>query len=515
MCESHPACRSRLVAILEDSTQPLAIIWKRSVILLIFLFSVVSGSFVGINIGTDILNLPSAPSIVSILQSHKIKHIRLFDADHQILAALANTGIEVMVGVPNDQLLRIGESQSAAADWINRNVAAYLPGTNITYIAVGNEVLTTIPNAALVLVPAMQFLQSALLAANLNFQVKVSSPQSMDMIPKSFPPSTATFNSTWSSIMYHFLQFLKNTGASFMLNAQPYYGFVKANGIFPIEYALFRSLNPDNQIVDPNTLSSYSNMFDAMVDAAYYSIQELNFSGIPIIVTASGWPSNGGDDEPYANVDNALAYNTNLVRHTLNNSGTPSQPNNPVNVYIHELFNEDLLPGPLSEKNWGLFLPNRTVVYALDFANAANGSAALSGMSGVFCVVNPSANPRDVKQGLDWVCGPGGANCSAIQTGKPCYEADNIVAIASYAYNDYYHRMQASGGTCNFDHTAMITTNDPSHGLCIFSGSKGMNSSRSRGAGSVLESPLNSMTKTQVLPLLHLFLLLLLLLFNS
>ena len=169
------------------------------------------GAFVGITIGNDMSNMPPATDIVSILKAKKIQHVRLLDSDHQMLTALANTGIEVMVGVPNDQLLRVGQSRSTAADWINKNVAAYIPATNITYIAVGNEVLTTIPNAALVLVPALQFLQSALLAANLNTQVKISSPHSMDVISKAFPPSAATFNSTWSSIMSQYLQFLKNT----------------------------------------------------------------------------------------------------------------------------------------------------------------------------------------------------------------------------------------------------------------------------------------------------------------
>ena len=116
-------------------------------------------------------NLPSATDIVAILKEKKIQHVRLIDSNHQMLTALANTGIEVMVGVPNDQLLRVGQSRSTAADWINKNVAAYVPATNITYIAVGDEVLTNIPNAALVLVPALRFLQSALLAANLNTQV--------------------------------------------------------------------------------------------------------------------------------------------------------------------------------------------------------------------------------------------------------------------------------------------------------------------------------------------------------
>uniref|UniRef100_A0A0E0I2S0 glucan endo-1,3-beta-D-glucosidase n=1 Tax=Oryza nivara TaxID=4536 RepID=A0A0E0I2S0_ORYNI len=420
------------------------------------------GAFVGINVGTDISNPPSASDIVSILKEKKIQHVRLLDSDHQMLSALANTGIEVVVGVPNDQLLRVGQSRSTAADWINKNVAAYIPATNITHIAVGNEVLTTEPNAALVLVPALQFLQSALLAANLNTQVKISSPHSTDMISKPFPPSTATFNSTWSSIMLQYLQFLNNTASPFMLNAQPYYDYVKGQGVFPLEYALFRSLNPDSQISDPNTNLFYTNMFDAMVDATYNSMQAMNFTGIPVMVTASGWPSHGGQNEKAANVDNALAYNTNLIRHVLNNSGTPGQPNNQVSTFIFELFNEDLRAGPVSEKNWGIMFPNATTVYSLTFEDMATTNTDSPVLRGTFCVANSSAPHSALKQSLDWACGPGSANCSAIQPGQPCYKSDDIVAVASYAFNDYYHRTRASGGTCNFNSTAMVTSTDPS-----------------------------------------------------
>ncbi|CAD6343561.1 unnamed protein product [Miscanthus lutarioriparius] len=446
-------------------------------LLMLMVFNV-SGAFVGITIGNDMSNMPPATDIVSILKAKKIQHVRLLDSDHQMLTALANTGIEVMVGVPNDQLLRVGQSRSTAADWINKNVAAYIPATNITYIAVGNEVLTTIPNAALVLVPALQFLQSALLAANLNTQVKISSPHSMDVISKAFPPSAATFNSTWSSIMSQYLQFLKNTGSSFMLNAQPYYGYVGGQGVFPLEYALFRSLNPNSQISDPNTNLFYTNMFDATIDATYNSIQAMNFTGIPVLVTASGWPWRGGPSEKAATVDNALAYNTNLIHHVLNNSGTPSQPNNQSSTYIFELFNEDNRSGPVSEQNWGIMFPNATTIYSLSFEDVATTIPESPALRGVFCVANSSAPHSALKHSLDWACGPGSANCSAIQPGQPCYASDDIVAVSSYAFNDYYHRTQSSGGTCNFNGTAMITSTDPSHGSCIFAGSTGANGSK-------------------------------------
>ncbi|XBH69110.1 glucan endo-1,3-beta-glucosidase 4 isoform X2 [Aegilops tauschii subsp. strangulata] len=436
-----------------------------------------SGAFVGINIGTNVSDLPSASDIVSILKAKKIQHVRLVDSNHEMLVALANTGIEVMVGVPNNELLRVGQSRPTAADWINKNVAAYIPATNITYIAVGDEILTTVPNAALVLVPALQFLQSALLAANLNTQVKLSSPHSMDMISKAFPPSTATFNSTWSSIMLQYLGFLKKTGSSFMLNAQPYYGYVKGQGVFPLEYALFRSLNPNSQIADPNTNLFYTNMFDAMVDATYNSMKAMNFTDIPVMVTASGWPWHGARKEPAADVDNALAYNTNLIRHVLNNSGTPSQRNNQVSTYLFELFSEDLRSGSVSGESWGIMFSNASAVYSLTFEDVATASTDSPALHGMFCVANSSAPHSALKQSLDWACGPGSANCSAIQPGQPCYKPDDIVAVASYAFNDYYHRTQASGGTCNFNSTATISSTDPSHGSCKFAGSTGANGS--------------------------------------
>lgn len=413
----------------------------------------------GVNIGTLVSNLPSALEIAAVVKAHQINHVRLYDADAHMLKALANSSIEVMVGVTNEEVLGIGQSPSAAAAWINKNVAPYLPSTNITAIAVGSEVLTSIPNVAPVLVPAMNYLHKALVAANLNFQVKVSTPQSMDIIPRSFPPSTATFNSTWNKTLYQLLQFLKNTNSYYMLNAYPYYGYTTGNGIFPIDYALFRPLSSVKQIVDPNTLSHYNSMFDAMVDATYYSIEALNVTGIPIVVTESGWPWFGGANEPDATVDNAETFNNNLILRVLNNSGPPSQLDKPINTYIYELFNEDKQPGPVSEKNWGILFTNGTAVYPLSLT-ASNRVTTNS--SSVFCIVKEGADSDKLQDGLNWACGQGQANCSAIQSGQTCYLPDTLQNHASYAFNDYYQRMRSIGGTCDFDGTAMTTTADPS-----------------------------------------------------
>ncbi|KAF9688605.1 hypothetical protein SADUNF_Sadunf01G0005600 [Salix dunnii] len=431
------------------------------------IFSYASGAFVGINIGTDVSNMPSAPEVVAILKANQITHLRLYDADAHMLKALADSGIEVMVGVTNEEVLGIGESPSKAAAWINQNVAAYLPSTNITSIAVGSEVLTSIPNLVPVLVPAMNYLHKALVASNLNFQVKVSTPQAMDIIPRPFPPSTATFNSSWSATVYQILQFLKNTDSYYMLNAYPYFGYTSGNGIFPLDYALFRSLPLVKQIVDPNTLSHYDSMFDALVDATYYSIEALNMSGIPIVVTETGWPWLGGANEPDATADNAETFNSNLIRRVLNDSGPPSQPKVPINTYIYELFNEDKRPGPVSEKNWGLFFTNGSAVYTFSLST----SNQITGNNSDFCVAKPNADPGKLQAGLDWACGQGGASCNAIQEGQPCFLPNTYQNHASYAYNDYYQKKRSVGATCDFDGTAAMTTADPSHGSCKFTGS--------------------------------------------
>lgn len=283
-----------------------------------------------------------------------------------------------------------------------------------------------------------------------------------------------------------------------MLNAYPYYGYTQGNGLFPLEYALFQPLPSIKQIVDPNTLFQYNSMFDAMVDAAYYSMQALGFSGIPIIVTESGWPWLGGANEPDATVDNAETFNSNLVLRVLNGSGSPGQPSLAINTYIFELFNEDERPGLVSQKNWGLFFPNGSAVYNLIFSGSGQNR---SNSSGTFCVAKANADSNKLQDGLNWACGQGQANCSAIQQGQPCYLPSTLQYHASFAYNDYYQKRSSVGGTCNFGGTAMLTSDDPSQGSCIYTGSPKSNttgltppsaagpSSNSTGEGSVLQVP--------------------------
>ncbi|XP_021852763.2 glucan endo-1,3-beta-glucosidase 3 isoform X1 [Spinacia oleracea] len=439
-----------------------------------FAFAADEKAFIGINIGMDLSDAPSPTQVVALLKEQKILHIRLFDSDQAMLLALANSGIQVTVSVPNEQLLGIGQSNATAANWVARNIVAHVPATNITAIAVGSEVLTALPNAAPILVSAMKFIHSALVASYLDSKIKVSTPHASSIILDSFPPSQAFFNRTWDPVMVPLLKFLQSTGSYFMLNVYPYYDYMQSNDAIPLDYALFRPLPPNKEAVDANTLLHYTNVFDAVVDASYFAMSYLNFTNVPVIVTESGWPSKGDSTEPDATIENANTYNSNLIRRVLNNTGTPKHPGVAVSTYIYELYNEDSRPGSISEKNWGLFDSNGAPIYTLHLTGSGT-VLANDTTNQTFCVAKEGADPKMLQAALDWACGPGKVNCSSLLQGESCYEPDNVVAHANYAFDTYYHKMAMASGTCYFNGVATVTTSDPSHGSCIFPGSGGRN----------------------------------------
>lgn len=42
-------------------------------------------------------------------------------------------------------------------------------------------------------------------------------------------------------------------------------------------------------------------------------------------------------------------------------------------------------------------------------------------------------------------------DCSALLQGKSCYEPDNVISHATYAFDSYYHQMGKAPGTCDFN----------------------------------------------------------------
>ena len=79
-----------------------------------------------------------------------------------------------------------------------------------------------------------------------------------------------------------------------------------------------------------------------------------------------------------------------------------------------------------------------------------------------WCVARPGVSPVDLQNALNWACGLGMADCTAIQEGGACFEPDTLVSHSSFAFNSYYQANGNSDIACNFGGTAAVTKNNPS-----------------------------------------------------
>ncbi|KAK8455631.1 hypothetical protein SEVIR_4G153900v4 [Setaria viridis] len=86
---------------------------------------------------------------------------------------------------------------------------------------------------------------------------------------------------------------------------------------------------------------------------------------------------------------------------------------------------------------------------------------------GMWCVANPKVASAVVQTAMDYACGSG-ADCGMAAPGGPCYLPDTLTSHASYAFNSYWQRTKATGGTCDFAGTAMLVTRDPSYEGCKY-----------------------------------------------
>lgn len=80
-----------------------------------------------------------------------------------------------------------------------------------------------------------------------------------------------------------------------------------------------------------------------------------------------------------------------------------------------------------------------------------------------WCVALSSVTAVELQRALNWACGPGSTDCSALQPGGPCFEPNDLVSHASFAFNSYYQQNGNSDIACNFGGAAVITRKNPSN----------------------------------------------------
>ncbi|CAA2946550.1 glucan endo-1,3-beta-glucosidase 14 [Olea europaea subsp. europaea] len=333
----------------------------------------------GVNYGRIADNIPPPESVVTLLKAAKIKNIRIYDADQGVLRAFRGSGIEIIVGLGNENLRDISVNPDRAVDWVKENVEPHIPGTLIRGIAVGNEVLGSVdPTLWEVLVPAVRNVYNALDRLRLTNRIEVSSPHSEAVFANTFPPSAGVFKDSVLPYMRPLLQFFSQIGTPFYINAYPFLAYISDPSHIDLNYALFQK---SAGIYDSRTKLHYDNMFDAMVDASYAALEKAGFGKMEVIVSETGWASKGDENEAGATMNNARTYNRNLRKRLLKKKGTPYRPKTPVRAYIFALFNENLKPGPTSERNFGLFKADGSVSYNIGFTGLVPSSATSSLLS--------------------------------------------------------------------------------------------------------------------------------------
>ncbi|THU74402.1 hypothetical protein C4D60_Mb04t32950 [Musa balbisiana] len=360
---------------LHRSKPPLLIILLLLVVALVVPSAATSAALVGVNYGRVGDNLPPSETVPRLLASIGVGRVRLYDADPAVLRAFANTGVELVVGMPDRCLPPVAADSAEALAWARAHVQAFVPAVKIVAVTVGNEVLTGANASALAhcLVPAMENLHGALASLGLDRDVAVTSAHSLAVLATpSYPPSGAVFRPDLLPYVRPLLAFHARTGSPFFVNAYPYFAYVSDPSGVALEYALLDQGSA--AFTDPATGLRYANLLHAQVDAVYHAIaaaasHSSKGGGVELRVSETGWPSAGDANETGATPENAARAEGDAARPV---------PGTPLRAYVFALFNENQKAGPSSERNYGLFKPDGTPAYQLVGVSMHQGSNSTS-----------------------------------------------------------------------------------------------------------------------------------------
>ncbi|TVU33479.1 hypothetical protein EJB05_25300 [Eragrostis curvula] len=423
---------------------------------------------IGANWGTQASHPLSPDTVVRMLKENGFQKVKLFDAEEGTMSALKKSGLEVMVGIPNDLLYTMATSMKSAEKWVKKNVSNFHnDGVNIRYVAVGNEPFLETYNGSFLQTtfPAIRNIQGALIKAGLGNQVKVTCPLNADVYQSSTSrPSDGDFRTDIHDLMITIVKFLSDNGGAFTVNIYPFISLY-SDPNFPVDYAFFEGAS--SPIVDGST--TYTNMFDANYDTLAWALKKNGFGNLPIIVGEIGWPTDG---DMNANAQLAQRFNQGFLTHIATGRGTPMRPG-PVDAYLFSLIDEDeksIQPGNF-ERHWGIFTYDGLPKYQLNMG-AANSHGLVRArdvkyLEQKWCVLKPtvSLNDQKIADSVSYACSR--ADCTSLGYKTSCGFLD-IRGNVSYAFNSFYQKNDQDDVACGFNNLATITGQDPTTGSCRF-----------------------------------------------
>ncbi|XP_043711036.1 glucan endo-1,3-beta-glucosidase 8 [Telopea speciosissima] len=426
---------------------------------------------IGVNWGT-MMSQPLFPEfVVKMLKDNGIKAVKLFDADPWVVNALAGSGIEVMVAIPNNELERFSSDYDNAKDWVKENVTSHLKaegGVDIRYVAVGNEPFLRSYNGSNMktLFPALKNIQKALNEAGVGHKIKATVPSNADVYESSSTkPSNGNFRKDIRKLMVDIVKFLHTHDAPFLVNIYPFLSLYQDNH-FPIEYAF---MDGGGQVHNDGD-REYTSVFDANYDTLVWSLKQSGVPDLKIVVGEIGWPTDGNI---YANIKNAKKFYDGFFRKRASGKGTPLRPNAYKDVYLFGLFDENtksIAPGSF-ERHWGIFQYDGKPKFPMDFSGKGNDKMPIAAkgveyLDKQWCVYSGGQEKmRLVPGNLQYACAL--ADCTPLEYGSSCNHLDEVGNI-SYAYNIYFQMQGQDVEACKFQGTAKITKTNLSTKSCLF-----------------------------------------------
>ncbi|GER37847.1 glucan endo-1 3-beta-glucosidas [Striga asiatica] len=356
---------------------------------------------IGIAYGRNGMGLPLPPRVVEILKQNNIRRVRIYDTDHPTLDALRGSGIEVTVGILNQDLGPLASDPNAAASWVRDNIQPYHPDVTFRHVVVGNEVMPGNPDTQMfvpLVLPAMRNIHDALSAVPglRDAGVKVTTAVGTEVVDpaSNFPPENGRFRDEVAPYLDPIVGFLSDTGGPLFASVYPYFAYVadqRGARVIDIRYA---RLDPDFPGVTTVYGNTYKNLFYALLDAVNAAVDKSvgkmvrtdagNRQPPDVVSGESGNPTppgrggrtvgkNSGDEVAAEAVEggdmgtteNAARYINNLIQAV--KSGTPLRPGRPIETYIFAMFDESDKPGDDAERNFGIFKPDGETKYPINF----------------------------------------------------------------------------------------------------------------------------------------------------
>ncbi|KAJ3692038.1 hypothetical protein LUZ60_012388 [Juncus effusus] len=426
---------------------------------------------IGVNWGIQMTHPVEPAIVVAMLKANGIKKVKLFDADDWTMSALVGSGLEVVVGIPNDQLERMSSKYSHAKDWVKENITRYYKdgGIDIKYVAVGNEPFLKSYNGTHLLTtfPAMQNIQKALDEAGHGDKIKVTCPLNADVYESSGGsnvPSSGAFRSDINDLMTNMVRFLKDHNSAFVVNIYPFLSLYQ-NPDFPLDFAFFgtgsRTINDNGK--------QYTNVFDANLDTLIWALKKAGVPNLKIIVGEVGWPTDGNIK---ANPALAKKFYDGFLKKMGKKEGTPLRPG-PMDAYLFGLIDEDLksiMPGSF-ERHWGIFTYDGKPKFPMDLSGQGNdkyliGAKGIQYLPAQWCIFNDEAKDLSTLAGnIDYACSNG--DCTSLGYGSSCNHLSREGNI-SYAFNMYFQMSDQDVRACDFGGLAKIVNRNASQSGCLF-----------------------------------------------